>query len=203
MSLNQSGISCRRPRVEGKKCAVENFCRETALWPYWRPRRWLWPLLWFSIHLRLTKHDHFELFKCQKCYKKSPLSWQSSVSQRKFSTKIPGNCTLSFCVLGRPLTNIIRPWSRVIFQAKTQAIFFLLYQPPPQYPDSLLAAMFDPKSERPPARKDSQGNFFIDGQPEPFELILQGDNSVEKVWLEKPLEKPLEFGLEIPYTLKS
>lgn len=41
-----------------------------------------------------------------------------------------------------------------------------------QYPNSMLAAMFDPKSERPPARKDGQGNFFIDGEPEPFKVIL-------------------------------
>ena len=49
------------------------------------------------------------MFKCQKCKIKSHLSWQSSVSRRKFSTKIPGNGTLSSCVLGRPLTNIDRP----------------------------------------------------------------------------------------------
>ena len=37
----------------------------------------------------------------------------------------------------------------------------------------MLAAMFDPESERPPARKDDQGNFFLDGEPEPFKFILQ------------------------------
>ena len=42
-----------------------------------------------------------------------------------------------------------------------------------KYPDSMLAAMFDPKSERPPARKDGQGNFFLDGEPEPFKFILR------------------------------
>ena len=42
-----------------------------------------------------------------------------------------------------------------------------------KYPNSLLAAMFDPGSERPPARKDKQGNFFIDGEPEPFKMILR------------------------------
>ena len=41
-----------------------------------------------------------------------------------------------------------------------------------KYPNSLLAAMFKPESERPPARKDKQGNFFIDGEPEPFKMIL-------------------------------
>ena len=42
-----------------------------------------------------------------------------------------------------------------------------------KYPNSLLAAMFDPESERPPARQDKQGNFFIDGEPKPFEMILR------------------------------
>ena len=42
-----------------------------------------------------------------------------------------------------------------------------------KYPNSLLAAMFEPESERPPARKDNQGNFFIDGEPEPFKMILR------------------------------
>ena len=42
-----------------------------------------------------------------------------------------------------------------------------------QYPDSMLAAMFDPESERPPAREDGQGNYFIDGEPEPFKFILR------------------------------
>ena len=41
-----------------------------------------------------------------------------------------------------------------------------------QYPNSMLAAMFDTESERPPARKDGQGNFFIDRDPEPFRVIL-------------------------------
>merc|ERR1712117_549841 len=41
-----------------------------------------------------------------------------------------------------------------------------------QYPDSMLAAMFDPESERPPAMKDDKGNFFIDRDPEPFRIIL-------------------------------
>ena len=41
-----------------------------------------------------------------------------------------------------------------------------------QYPNSMLAAMFDPESERPPARKDGQGNFFIDRDPVPFGVIL-------------------------------
>ena len=36
----------------------------------------------------------------------------------------------------------------------------------------MLAAMFDPESERPPARKDGQGNFFLDRDPGPFEVIL-------------------------------
>merc|ERR1712117_39880 len=42
-----------------------------------------------------------------------------------------------------------------------------------KYPNSLLAAMFEPDSERPPARKDKEGNFFIDGEPKPFEMILR------------------------------
>ena len=41
-----------------------------------------------------------------------------------------------------------------------------------KYPNSLLAAMFKPESKRPPARKDKEGNFFIDGEPEPFKMIL-------------------------------
>ena len=41
-----------------------------------------------------------------------------------------------------------------------------------KYPASMLAAMFNPESERPPARKDGQGNFFIDRDPKPFEVIL-------------------------------
>ena len=41
-----------------------------------------------------------------------------------------------------------------------------------KYPNSLLAAMFEPGLERPPARKDKEGNFFIDGEPKPFETIL-------------------------------
>ena len=41
-----------------------------------------------------------------------------------------------------------------------------------QYPDSMLAAMFDPESERPPAVTDKEGNFFIDRDPKPFEVIL-------------------------------
>ena len=40
------------------------------------------------------------------------------------------------------------------------------------YPNSMLAAMFDMESERPPARKDGQGNFFIDRDHEPFRVIL-------------------------------
>ena len=32
--------------------------------------------------------------------------------------------------------------------------------------------MFDPESERPPAMKDGQGNYFIDRDPEPFRIIL-------------------------------
>ena len=42
-----------------------------------------------------------------------------------------------------------------------------------QYPDSMIAAMFDPESKRPPAMKDDKGNFFIDSEPEPFKLILR------------------------------
>merc|ERR1712117_724967 len=42
-----------------------------------------------------------------------------------------------------------------------------------KYPNSLLAAMFEPDSECPPARKDKEGNFFIDGEPKPFEMILR------------------------------
>ena len=38
---------------------------------------------------------------------------------------------------------------------------------------SVLAAMFDPDSGRPPAEKDDKGNFFIDGEPGPFEHILR------------------------------
>ena len=41
-----------------------------------------------------------------------------------------------------------------------------------QYPNSMLAAMFDPKSELPPARKDGHGNYFIDRDPEAFRVIL-------------------------------
>ena len=37
----------------------------------------------------------------------------------------------------------------------------------------MLAAMFDPQSERPPAMKDVNGNFFIDRDPKPFEVILR------------------------------
>ena len=37
----------------------------------------------------------------------------------------------------------------------------------------MLAAMFDPKSKRPPAMKDDKGNFFIDRDPKPFEVILR------------------------------
>ena len=44
---------------------------------------------------------------------------------------------------------------------------------PSPIPIPMLAAMFDPESERPPARKDDQGNFFLDGEPEPFKFILQ------------------------------
>merc|ERR1712117_865245 len=42
-----------------------------------------------------------------------------------------------------------------------------------KYPNSLLAAMFNQESERPPARKDDNGNFFIDAEPEPFKFILR------------------------------
>ena len=41
-----------------------------------------------------------------------------------------------------------------------------------QYPNSMLAAMFNPESERPPAMKDGQGNYFIDRDPKPFDVIL-------------------------------
>ena len=41
-----------------------------------------------------------------------------------------------------------------------------------KYPDSMLAIMFNPESERPPAEKDNYGNFFIDRDPEPFKVIL-------------------------------
>ena len=37
----------------------------------------------------------------------------------------------------------------------------------------MLAAMFDPQSERPPAMKDDNGNFFIDRDPKPFEVVLR------------------------------
>ena len=43
---------------------------------------------------------------------------------------------------------------------------------PFQYPNSMLAAMFNAESERPPAEKDDNGNFFIDRDPEPFRVIL-------------------------------
>ena len=43
-----------------------------------------------------------------------------------------------------------------------------------KYPNSLLAAMFNPRGRRlAPARKDDSGNFFIDAEPEPFKLILR------------------------------
>ena len=42
-----------------------------------------------------------------------------------------------------------------------------------QDPDSMLAAMFDPVSERPPARKDDKGNFLIDRNPRAFGYILE------------------------------
>ena len=42
-----------------------------------------------------------------------------------------------------------------------------------KYPDSMLAAMFNPESERPPAEKDDNGNFFMDRDPRAFEYILQ------------------------------
>ena len=41
-----------------------------------------------------------------------------------------------------------------------------------QYPNSMLAAMFNPESERPPAMKDGQGNFFLDCDPEPFQVRI-------------------------------
>ena len=45
----------------------------------------------------------------------------------------------------------------------------------------MLAAMFDPESERPPAMKDDKGNFFIDRDPKPFEVILRDLNLSENV----------------------
>ena len=50
------------------------------------------------------------------------------------------------------------------FLAKTQLPF--------QYPNSMLAAMFNAESERPPAEKDGNGYFFIDRDPELFRVIL-------------------------------
>ena len=50
------------------------------------------------------------------------------------------------------------------FLAKTQLPF--------QYPNSMLAAMFNAESERPPAEKDVNGNFFLDCNPRAFEYIL-------------------------------
>ena len=42
-----------------------------------------------------------------------------------------------------------------------------------KYPDSMLAAMFNPESERPPAGKDDNGNFFMDRNPRAFVYILE------------------------------
>ena len=42
-----------------------------------------------------------------------------------------------------------------------------------KYPDSMLAAMFNPESERPPAGKDDNGNFFLDCNSRAFEYILE------------------------------
>ena len=42
-----------------------------------------------------------------------------------------------------------------------------------KYPDSMLAAMFNPESERPPAEKDDNGNFFMDRNPRAFVYILE------------------------------
>ena len=42
-----------------------------------------------------------------------------------------------------------------------------------KYPDSMLAIMFNPESERPPAEKDDHGNFFLDCNPRAFEYILE------------------------------
>ena len=39
-------------------------------------------------------------------------------------------------------------------------------------PNSMLASMFNPESDRPPAEKDDQGSYFIDRDPEPFRVIL-------------------------------
>jgi len=39
-------------------------------------------------------------------------------------------------------------------------------------PDSMLASMFGATTELPPARKDGQGNYFIDRDPEAFRVIL-------------------------------
>ena len=41
-----------------------------------------------------------------------------------------------------------------------------------KYPNSMLASMFNPESDRPPAEKDEQGSYFIDRDPEPFRVIL-------------------------------
>ena len=42
-----------------------------------------------------------------------------------------------------------------------------------KYPDtSMLAAMFDPDSGRPPALQDSNGAYFIDRNPKAFEVLL-------------------------------
>ena len=37
---------------------------------------------------------------------------------------------------------------------------------------------------------------------EEVQLVWLGPNSIEKIWLEFRLEKPLEFWLEIPYSMK-
>ena len=50
------------------------------------------------------------------------------------------------------------------FLSKTQLPF--------QYPNSMLAAMFNAETERPPAEKDDNDHFFIDRDPEPFRVIL-------------------------------
>ena len=42
-----------------------------------------------------------------------------------------------------------------------------------KYPDSMLAVMFNPESERPPAEKDDNGNFFMDRNPRAFVYILE------------------------------
>merc|ERR1712117_422664 len=80
---------------------------------------------------------------------------------REFSSLFPIGFSKSFKMASNPITLDV---GGTIFRTTVATLI--------QYPNSMLAAMFDPKSERPPAMKDDNGNFFIDRDPEPFRIIL-------------------------------